>query len=315
MSRKTNTFKRILKNGAVGFTRNFSLAAAAIAVMSITLTVILFSILASATFNNTISQIRAKVNVSVYLKDGISKSDLNNFTNRLKEQKNVKSISYISKDKALAIYKAENSNNASLMNAVSAINNPLPASIEIIPVDINNIQAIKTFIDQDKYSALIDPQAGTSYSGDRKQAIDKIANATKIIKEAGAAAVAIFSFVSVIIIFNTIRMAIFNRRDEIKIMRLLGANKSYIHGPFVVEGIIYGLMSGLISMLVIYILFAGSANTLQATSFGLLDISYAENYFKSNLFIITLIQLGVGMFIGAISSAVATRRYLKNKIK
>jgi len=110
-------------------------------------------------------------------------------------------------------------------------------------------------------------------------------------------------------------MAIFNRRDEIKIMRLLGANKSYIHGPFVVEGIIYGLMSGLISMLVIYILFAGSANTLQATSFGLLDISYAENYFKSNLFIIALIQLGVGMFIGAISSAVATRRYLKNKIK
>jgi len=315
MSRKTNTFKRILKNGAVGFTRNFSLAAAAIAVMSITLTVILFSILASATFNNTISQIRAKVNVSIYLKDGISSSDLNNFTNGLKAQKNVKSINYISKDKALAIYKAENSNNASLLNAVSVINNPLPASIEIIPVDINSIQAIKNFIDQTKYSSLIDPQAGTSYSGDRKLAIDKIARATKIIKEAGVAAVAIFSFVSVIIIFNTIRMAIFNRRDEIKIMRLLGANKSYIHGPFVVEGMIYGIISGFISMLVIYILFTGSANTLQATSFGLLDISYAENYFKSNIFIIALIQLGVGMFIGAISSAVATRRYLKNKIK
>jgi cell division transport system permease protein len=201
------------------------------------------------------------------------------------------------------------------MNAVSSINNPLPASIEIIPLDINNIQSIKNFIDLPKYTALVDPQAGTSYSGDRKQAIDKIARATKIIKEAGVAAVVVFSFVSVIIIFNTIRMAIFNRRDEIKIMRLLGANKSYIHGPFVVEGIIYGLLSGVISMLIIYVLFAGSANTLQATSFGLLDISYAESYFKTHLIYIGLIQFGVGMFIGAISSAVATRRYLKTKIK
>lgn len=315
MSRRSNSFFRVIKNGLIGFSRNLSLAAAAMAVMSITLTIILFSIVASATFNNTISQIRAKVNISVYLKDSASQSQVNNFIEQLKNQPNVKSVDYISKQQALAIYRAENSNNAALNAAITQTDNPLPASIEIVPNDINNLAEIKTFIDQPKYVSLVDPQAGTSYSGDRKAAIDKIAKATKIIKEVGIVSVLIFAFVSVIIIFNTIRMAIFNRRDEIKIMRLLGANKAYIHGPFVVEGVVYGVISALISVSIIYVLFIGSSNTLEATSFGLFDISYADTYFKHNIFYLISIQLAIGILIGSMSSSIATRRYLKSKVK
>lgn len=315
MSRRSNSAARIIRNGFIGFTRNISLAVAAIAVMTVTLTIILFSVISNATFNNTISQIRAKVNISIYLKDGVDQGALNNFIVQLKHQDNVKTVKYTSKAQALSIYEAENNNNQTLNNAISLTDNPLPASIQVVPYDINNIQEIKNFIDQPKYIQLQDSQAGTSYSGDRKNAIDKIARATKIIKEAGAISVAVFAFVSTIIIFNTIRMAIFNRRDEIKIMRLLGANKSYIHGPFVVEGFIYGIISGSISILLIYVLFVGSASALQASSFGLLDISYAESYFKSHMLILSGIQLGVGVLLGALSSQIATRKYLKNKIK
>jgi cell division transport system permease protein len=128
-------------------------------------------------------------------------------------------------------------------------------------------------------------------------------------------AVAVFALISVLIIFNTIQMAIFNRRDELTIMRLLGASTSYIRGPFVVEAIIYGILSALISVSVFLInsLFVASSSALEATSLGLLDINYSGEYFKQHFWWLLTMQLVVGILIGAVSSTVATHRYLKFK--
>jgi cell division transport system permease protein len=110
-------------------------------------------------------------------------------------------------------------------------------------------------------------------------------------------------------------MAIFNRRDELTIMRLLGASTGYIRGPFVVESIIYGVLSAIISVLLIHTMFVAANSTLQATSLGLLDINYSSHYFKGHFWILLALQLGVGILIGAVSSIVATHRYLKFKTK
>src|SRR6185312_5251162 len=110
-------------------------------------------------------------------------------------------------------------------------------------------------------------------------------------------------------------MAIFNRRDEITIMRLLGATTWYIRGPFVVESIIYGVLSALISVAIIDVLFVVAASTLQASSLGLLDIGYANSYFYDNFLVLLTVQLSAGIVIGAVSSIIATRRYLKFKTK
>jgi cell division transport system permease protein len=134
-----------------------------------------------------------------------------------------------------------------------------------------------------------------------------------LLREAGLVSIVVFAAVSVLIIFNTIRMTIFNRRDELQIMRLLGASTWYIRGPFVIENVIYGLLSAGISLLVVDILFTTVSNSLQASSFGLLDISYANYYFRHYFWFILLIQFGLGILIGAVSSIVATRRYLKFK--
>ncbi len=125
----------------------------------------------------------------------------------------------------------------------------------------------------------------------------------------------LFAIISVLIIFNTIRMAIFNRRDELTIMRLLGASTWYIRGPFVVESIIYGILSAIISVTIIHSMFIAASSTLQATSLGLLDINYSAQYFREHMWMLLLMQLGVGILIGAASSTVATRRYLKFKTK
>ncbi|MGH7141891.1 MAG: cell division protein FtsX [Candidatus Saccharimonadales bacterium] len=315
MKRKTVTFTRIVRTGLTNFLRNISLAVAAVAVMVITLTIVLFSVVASATMDHTIAQIADKINISIYLDDSVTSQQSSDLMNELRGLSEVKSVSYISKDQALAEYKAENSNNKALLTAINETGNPLPASIEVDPIDPSNVNQIQKVLNEASTIKLEDPQAGTSYQGDRKAAINQIANATSILKRVGVVAVIIFAFVSMLIIFNTIQMAIFNRRDEIQIMRLLGASTWYIRGPFVVESIIYGVVSALISVVLIDLLFVIASSALQASSFGLLNISYASNYFYGHFPVLLTLQLVLGIVIGAASSIIATRRYLKFRLK
>lgn len=305
------TLGRIIKTGCQNFVRNLTLAIAAIAVMVITLTIILFSVIANATFGNTIQGLNDKIDISVYLKDDVTEEERNKLTDDLKKIQNVKSVEYISKDRALEDYKAANQNNLDLLLAISQTDNPLPASLRIKPKDVNKIEEIKAFLDRGDIKALQSDE--TSYSGDRKEAVDKITAATSFFQKAGVVGVVVFALVSVLIIFNTIRMTIFNRRDELQIMRLLGASTGYIRGPFVVETVIYGIIAALLSVTICETLFNGASYAFNASSLGLLDITYANDYFARHFWLILTVQLALGILIGAASSAIATRRYLKFK--
>ena len=313
MNRKMITLTRVIKTGIVNFVRNAWLAIAAMAVMVVTLTIVLFSLITNATFANTIAQITDKIDVSVYLKDDVKSSDRDRLISSLKALPNVKEVTYLSKDKVLENYKRQNAGNEQLLSAVSSTDNPLPATIQVQPRDLNKIQDIKNHLSKPENQKLQSDEP--SYSGDRKAAIDKITHATNILRQVGIFAVLMFTIISVLIIFNTIQMTIFNRRDELTIMRLLGASTWYIRGPFVVENIVYGIFSALISIILIKVLFMLAASALQASSLGLLDINYAAEYFNAHIFVLLTIQLGVGILIGAASSIVATRRYLKFKTK
>lgn len=300
---------RIVKTGMQNFVRNATLAIAAIAVMVITLTIILFSFITNATFSNTVQQITDKIDISVYLKDDVTAERRTQLLNDIKQLPNTKAVAYISKDDALAAYKEQNKDNPDLLAAISQTDNPLPAIINIKPVDPNKIEDIRAYLEKPDIKALQSDE--TSYSGERKEAIDKISAATRFFRQAGLIGVAVFAVVSMLIIFNTIRMAIFNRRDELTIMRLLGASSWYIRGPFVVETIIYGVVSAVLSVLLLNTVFAVSAAAFNANSLGLLDIAYADQYFRDHLLLIIGGQLAIGIFIGAASSLIATRRYLK----
>jgi len=311
MNRKLNTFIRVIRAGIVNFVRNAWLAIAAMAVMIITLTIVLFSIIANATFANTIAQITDKIDVSVYLKDSVTDTQRSKLIADLRALPNVKQVTYLSKDKALQRYKEQNANNPALLSAINETDNPLPATVQVKPRNLNQIQEIKNYLARSEVEKL--QSDDPSYSGDRKAAIDKITHATNLLRRAGIVAVLVFALISVLIIFNTIRMTIFNRRDELTIMRLLGATTWFIRGPFVVESIIYGIVSAIASTILIHALFVASSSALQASSLGLLDINYASTYFNGHLIQLLLIQLALGILIGAASSTVATRRYLKFK--
>lgn len=313
MKRKLVTLSRIISTGAVNFVRNAWLAIAAMAVMVVTLTIVLFSLIANATFNNTLEQIRSKIDVSVYLKDSTTDEQRTKLIRDIKKLPNVEGVNFVSKEEVLQKYIKDNASNSELLSAVSQTDNPLPATIQIKPRDLNKLGDIKLYLEKQEVAALQSDQP--SYSGDRKEAIDKITHATNIMQRAGVVAVLVFAVISVLIIFNTIQMAIFNRRDELTIMRLLGASTWYIRGPFVVESIIYGIISALISIGLIHAMFVAAHGTLEATSLGLLDINYSAEYFKMHFWTLLLLQVGVGILIGAVSSVVATQRYLKFKTK
>jgi len=304
---------RIIHTGIVNFIRNASLAIAAMAVMIVTLTIVLFSLIANATFSNTIKQITDKIDVSVYLKDTVSAKQANQLVGQLRTLQNAEKVTYLNKEQVLANYRKQNAGNEQLLQAVNETSNPLPATIHIKPRDLNKINDIKVYLEKPNIKAMeSDPP---SYSGNLKEAIDNITHATNILREIGIIAVVIFGIVSALIIFNTIQMAIFNRRDEIQIMRLLGASTSYIRGPFIVESMIYGLLSAIISVLIINGVFVAASSTLQATTLGLLDIGYATTYFDSHFWLFLTLQILVGIVIGAASSFIATRRYLRFKTK
>ncbi len=303
------SLERVIKTGVVNFFRNISLSIAATAVMVVTLTIVLFSIIANATFNNTIAQINDKIDVSVYLKDNVTDEQRDNFINELKQTGNVKNITYISKEEALKQYRIDNQDNLDLLLAISQTDNPLPATLKIKPTDPGNIEAIRSVIEAVKNQELQSDK--TSYSGDRKEAIDKITKATSFFRKAVLIGVIVFAVISVLIIFNTIQMAIFNRRDELTIMRLLGASTWFIKGPFIVETMLYGVIAAIVSILLCHTLFVVQAGAFDSSALGLLDIKYANEYFAKNFWLFLGMQLAFGMLIGALSSYVATKKYLR----
>lgn len=304
------TLERIFKTGLVNFVRNASLSIAATAVMVVTLTIVLFSVVANATFTNTIAQINEKIDISVYLKDSVTEKQRNQLVDQLEGLQNVKSVEYLSKEKVLDRYREQNKDDLDLLLAVSqADENPLPATIRIKPVDPAKNSDIKTVLETPEVKKLQSDE--TSYSGDRQQNIDEITKSTSFFRKAIFASALIFAVISMLIIFNTIQMAIFNRRDELTIMRLLGAGTWYIRGPFIVETMLYGVIAAIISISACNFLLVAQSKAFGTSSLSLLDIGYANDYFARYFWVFFAIQLVAGMLIGALSALIATKRYLR----
>lgn len=314
MQRRLITLWRIIHTGIVNFIRSINLAIAAMAVMAVTLTIVLFSVIANATFENTIRDITNKISVSVYLTDETSDQQGQALADKIKKQPDVKKVVYLNKEEALKEFGKQNPENQGLVTAATQAGNPIPATIQVYPRTLDDIPHIKNFLvkpENHKYQRAESP----SYQSKRKEAIDNITHATNVLRKIGVISVIVFAVTCVLTIFNTIQMAIFNRRSEIQIMRLLGASTSYIRGPFVVEAAIYGLLSGIFSIFIVNSAFLASSGALQASSLGLLDINYASDYFASHFIELLLFQIAIGIIIGTVSSVIATRRYLKFKTK
>ena len=301
------TTGRITKTGLHNFVRNAWLSTAATAVMTVTLTLVAVSYIANVALNSTIKGVVQKIDVSIFLNDADTPEQTAALKAKLESQENVQAVKYVSKADALAEYRKQNVDNPKLLEAVSETENPLPASLQIKAKDPNKLDPVTALVNTPDNKPLLAPKDPVSYSGDRKATIDKIVQTSNFFKATGIVASIIFVIISTLIIFNTIRMAIFTRREEIEIMKLVGATNWFIRGPFIFEATLYGIIAAALALIFIYTVVLSGAPKLG----NYIDTAGIVKILKDNAVLVGLAELGLGMLIGAASSVVALTRYLK----
>lgn len=300
--------KRIIRSGFVSFWRNGIVSVASLLVTTITLSVLTGLILLQAVLQFSLTEIQNKVDVTIYLTADAPEDKIFSLKSSLEALSEVKEVTYISRDQALAEFKERHKDDYLTLQALEELDtNPLGATLNVKAIETSQYESITKFLED-----------GPGLSSDGESIIDKINyhqnkvvidRLTSIIEGArklGLLITVVLVMVSIVITFNTIRLTIYFSREEIGIMRLVGAQNKYIRGPFMVEGIIYGTIA---SVLAIILYFPITLWLGQNMSMFLGLNLYS--YYIANLFQIFIIVLVSGVFLGAISSFLAIRKYLR----
>jgi cell division transport system permease protein len=303
------TFVRMCRYGINNFSRNAWLSIAATAVMTITLLVVFVTLAARNVLVDTVGEIRNKVDMSIYVQTETPEDAIKKIQAGLESLGSVRNVTYISPEQAREEFARQNKGEAETLNALNEATNEFPGTFRIQPVDINDTDELRSFVENDEVlKENIDPNREPSFAGERRAAIENIGRWVGFAEQAGLVASVIFIAISSLIVFNTIRMAIFNRRDEIQMMKLIGADRGFIRGPFVVEAIVYGFIAAVLATAIgIGILYAASEPLMD---YGIM-LSSTTNFITTYLAVILLGMILLGGLIGVISSRLATRRYLK----
>ncbi|HMT18408.1 MAG TPA: permease-like cell division protein FtsX [Candidatus Saccharibacteria bacterium] len=308
--RKLYTFERIFKSGFINLFRNAWLTIAATAVMVVALVIIAIAFVLNVTANNAINVLARDLKAQVYLKDDVNDSQRQNLEKALQNLDFVESIEYVTKSDAKKDLAGNFENDPDLIQAiVLAGEDALPASYKITVTDLDRMPEIKSLAEQDVYSKTVD--SVSLGQTDAQATIDKATSAKKFINISSIASAILLSAVSIMIIFNTIRMAIYTRRDEIRIMKLIGATPGYIRGPFLVEASLYGVFAGIIANVTVFSIVLSLGRKVATQR----EFASTYTYFSSTnvLVIMWLAVIAVGITIGAISSLLAMNRHLRLK--
>lgn len=304
------TIKRIVRAGLLDFWRNAFVSFASILVMTVTLFVVGLTIFAGVILSFTLTELRNKVDVSIYFFTTTPEERVLALKSALEARPEVVSVTYVSREQALAEFREDHKDDQLALQALEELGeNPLEASLRIRAEDITQYEAIAQFAQS------TDGAEGTASSIDKisfydpkyRVALDRLQTITSSAQRLGLIVIAILVATTIAISFNTLRLAIYSSREEIQVMRLVGAGSFFIRAPFMLEGMLYGLVGGMITLVLFYPLtwWLGSATS---TFFGGVNVF---NYYLSNFFMFFGIIVGTGVVLGGIASFLAVRRYLK----
>lgn len=295
---------RTIKTGFKKFWRNGWLSAATVLMMVLTLIVVNGLILISVITNTMIGSLQNKIDVSVYFKIETSEDRIHEIRNELLALGEVKSIEYVSRDVALEKFKEKHTDNEFINQSLEELSvNPLQASLNVKANMASQYESIAQFLGQAKYQEVVDK---VNFKQNQR-AIEKLSNIIMAVKKFGLGTSMVLSFIAVLIAFNTIRLAIFTSREEISIMRLVGASNWFVRGPFLIEGIIYGLFAAIITLAIYYPVLWSISPKITDFIPGT-DIFF---YYKQNFWQFFAILSFVGIMLGVIGSFIAIGRYLK----
>ncbi len=302
-------FKRIIRTGFMNFWRNGTVSLASVFMMIVTLLVIGFIIFGSAILNTALGELKSKVDITVTFIPSALEEDILNIKHSLETMPEVSLVTYTSRDDALIAFKERHKNDQAILTALNELNeNPLGAELEIKAKDPSQYQSIADFLQGKNVLS----KSGVTIIDhinffQNKVAIDKLTSIIRAADKLGFGIALAFIILSILIAFNTIRLTIYIAREEISVMRLVGASTAYIQGPFVTVGIMYGLVATITTLVVFLPITYWIAKVTTNFFIGL----NLFTYYTHNFIEIFLILLTAGVLIGAISSLWAIRRYLR----
>ncbi len=301
--------KRVLVGGWKNFARGGAVSAATVLIMTVTLSIIGSLIFLSALLSYTLNTIKDKVDVSVYFVTTASEQEIFAVKDTLEKLPQVASVTYTSAADALAAFRERHASDQLTLQSLNELGgNPLDASLVVLAKDPSAYESIVSFIE-----ASPGLSAGGTSIVDRinyaqnKEVIDRLSLAIQATREIGFAVVILFAIASILIAFATVRLAIYTAKDEIAVMRLVGASNAYVQGPFIVTGVITGVTA---AVLVLLLLWPATWYAGMKTSgwFGGFNVA---SYYGSHFAPIFAILMCSGIVLGAVASVLAIRRYLK----
>ena len=280
------------------FWRNLAVSTAA--VLSITLILILagVNLLVGHAFSQVLDGFRAKVSeISVNVADGTPLQTVYDFQTQLAADPRVTSVGFVTKDEALAQFRAD-PNNVVLAQQIEG--NPLDAKLEVHVAKLDDVAAIDTLA---RRWAGVDPTDPTNYQGDF---VNRMLQLSAWLGVAGVGLLAILVVVSIVIVMNTIRTAVYHRRKEIEVMKLVGATEWFVRGPFVIEGVMTGLIAASFALALLVVAYQPAVERFRA-DVAFIPLSYDP------AFVVSLAQdlLIGGALLGALGSYIGVRRYVK----
>lgn len=300
--------KRIVVSGATNFARSGAVSFATVLVMTVTLAIIGSLIFLSAILNSTLTNIENKVDVNVYFLTTTGETEILGVKGQLEQLPEVAEVTYTSREQALADFRERHADDTLTLQALEELgDNPLEASLSIKATD----PALYAQIVQWLTDHNLAPGNGSIVDRinyfQNKTVIDRLTAAITTTQQVGLVIIILFALASTVIALATIRLAIYTARDEIAVMRLVGASNMYIRGPFIVAGVIAGALAAMIALVLFYpaTWYAGSALSSWLGGFNLFD------YYVSNFAFVFLVLVGSGVFLGALASWIGVRRYLK----
>jgi cell division transport system permease protein len=298
------SFYRIIRSGFQIFERNLAIFGATIVVMAMMLFV--FAGLFTFKFfaSRAIAEIQNRMAISIYFDATVDESGILRARDLLRELPEVESVEYISREEALARFRERHKANAALMQALEEIgSNPLQASLAIKARDSRQYASIASFIEKAPFRNQI---AKVNYV-ENQLVIERLNRVIAAIRNGGAALALILAAIAVLVCFNAMRIAIYTFREEIAIMKLVGASNNFVRGPFVIAGIFTGVLAALVAFVVFMTFIYASASKIEALVPGI----GVANFLASSLWIMLVIQIVIGMFLGIFATSLAIDRHLK----
>ncbi|MDP3004434.1 MAG: permease-like cell division protein FtsX [Candidatus Azambacteria bacterium] len=298
------TLTRIIKSGLLNFWRNGWLSTATILIMTVALITWTSIFLVNVVLTSVLDMLAEKVDVSVYFNLDTKEPEILTLKSKLESLKEVANVEYISTDQALEIFKNRHANDDILLKSIQEIgDNPFEASLNILAKDSAQYATIASFLNQDQFLKII---SKVNYT-ENKVVIDRLNNIIRVLRESGLVAGLILAFIAFLVAFNTVRLAIYSSREEITVMKLVGASNWFVRGPFIVEGVLHGMIASAFSFMVII----PGIGFLGPKLFNFLPEVNLMSYIGNNFWLLLLFQTLGGIILGVFSSWVAIRKYLK----